>query len=85
MENYAFKETSEVVSFAAYNASQRLLYLTFVSGKTTIVYQNVAPGLWEELKGSTYPDVCVRFKVQAKHSFRRVDPLVEALGSNFLK
>ena len=64
--------TSEMVSNAAYNPEDATLYLTYHSGNTVIAYQNVAAALFEELGRSPYPDVCIRFKIQANHSFQRL-------------
>lgn len=62
-----------MVSLAGYDAENKVLYLTYHSGKTTIAYHGVDHAIYEELKASAYPDVCVRFKVQAHHPFRRVE------------
>lgn len=75
MQLHRFANNSEMVSLAAYHPEQQVLYLTYFSGPTTIAYQSINPDLFEELRSSAYPDVCVRFKIQAKHSFRRIDPL----------
>ena len=74
-----------MVSFAAYNADDQLLYLTFRNGDTTVAYQKVQPNLFQELVTSAYPDVCIRFKIQARHSFRRVEPVVDAFNYTFRK
>ena len=85
MQHHNFDGSSELVSFAAYDANQRQLFLTFTSQPTTIAYQNVSPDLVEELVRSPYPDVCIRFKIQARHSFRRVEPSFEPIPSTLIK
>ncbi|WP_420460300.1 hypothetical protein [Neolewinella sp.] len=85
MQHHNFDSSSELVTFAAYEANQRLLYLTFTGQTTTIAYQNVSPELFEELVRSPYPDVCIRFKIQAQHSFRRVEPSFEPIPSTLIK
>lgn len=85
MQQHTFGKTSEMVYFAAYEANEQTLYLTFHSGSTTIAYYAIPPGLFEELCNSPYPDVCIRFKIQARHTFRRVDSVIETLNYGFLK
>lgn len=85
MQHYNFKDGSEMVTFAAYHADDQLLYLTYKTGETTIVYQKIPPALYEELITTAYPDVCIRFKIQANHSFRRVEPVVDAFNYTFRK
>ena len=85
MQHHRFGSTSELVSFAVYNDAQHKLYLTFRSGKSTIAYQNIRPELWDELIRSAYPDVCIRFKIQAKHAFQRIEPAFEDIQYSFVK
>jgi len=85
MQQHTFGKTSEMVHFAAYDSDKEILYLTYHSGSTTVAYSTIPPGLFDELKRSPYPDVCIRFKIQAKHAFRKVDPVVHALDYSFLK
>ena len=72
MQSLNLSGSSEMVSYAAYDAERALLYLTYHSGNTTIAYQDVSPALFEELCRAAYPDVCIRFKIQARHSFQRL-------------
>ena len=72
MQLHRFTNNSEMVSLAAYSSDQRRLYLTYLSGPTTVAYERISPDLFEELRSSVYPDACVRFKIQARHAFRRV-------------
>ena len=85
MQHHTFDSTSELVSFAAYDTNKRLLYLTYSGETTTIAYQNISSELFEELVRSPYPDVCIRFKIQARHSFRRVEPAFEPIPSTLVK
>ncbi len=85
MQHHKFGKSSEMVSFAGYDLENQLLYLTFIGGPTTIAYRNVSPALYEELIASAYPDVCIRFKVQARHSFRRVEPAYGSFEYTFMK
>ncbi|MCP9235311.1 KTSC domain-containing protein [Lewinella sp. JB7] len=85
MKHHNFGKRSEMVSFAGYDAENRTLYLTFLSGGTTIAYFNVSAELYDELVRSPYPDVCLRFKIQAKHPFRRVEPAFESIDYGFIK
>ena len=85
MQHHNFDESSDLVTFAGYDANRQLLYLTFTGETATIAYQNVAPSLFEELVRSPYPDVCIRFKIQARHSFRRVEPAYEPIPTTLIK
>ena len=85
MQSHTFERNSDMVSTARYNADERTLFLTFRSGNTTIAYRNVSPALYDELCRSPYPDVCIRFKIQADHSFRRVGDSYSALDYKFIK
>ncbi|MBB4078085.1 hypothetical protein GGR28_000686 [Lewinella aquimaris] len=85
MEHHNFGKKSEMASFAGYDQENRILYITFISGATTIAYSNMSPELYAELIQSPYPDVCLRFKIQAKHPFRRVEPSFESLDYSFMK
>ncbi len=85
MQHHKFGDTSEMVSFAAYHAEEQMLYLTFIAGPVTIAYRNVAPALYAELLAAAYPDVCIRFKIQARHSFRRVEPAFGSFDYGFMK
>ncbi|NJB85324.1 hypothetical protein GGR26_001069 [Lewinella marina] len=85
MQQHTFGNTSEMVSHAGYDRDKHVLYLTYHSGPTTIAYRNVTPSLWEELLKSAYPDVCIRFKIQAHHPFRRVEPAFRPLHYSFVK
>ncbi|CAH1000262.1 hypothetical protein LEM8419_01412 [Neolewinella maritima] len=85
MQHHNFKGSSELVTFAAYDPNQQQLFLTYTAGGVTIAYQNVAPVLYEELLRSAYPDVCIRFKVQARHAFRRIEPAYEPIPSTLIK
>ena len=85
MQLHNFGRTSEIVAHARYNSDARILYLTYVSGPTTIAYCDVPPALFEELRNSFYPDVCIRFKIQARHAFRRVSKSRTALDHSFIK
>lgn len=85
MQQYNFGQSSELASFAVYNQNTQTLYLTFRTGKATIAYQHVRPELYEELVRSAYPDVCIRFKIQARHPFRRIEPAFEDMRYSFVK
>lgn len=74
-----------MVSKARYNPEDNTLFLTFRSGKTTVAYRNVPESLYSELCRSPYPDVCIRFKIQARHPFRRVGGSYDALDYTFMK
>ncbi len=76
---------SELVAHAAYDEELKMLYLTYRTGDTTIVYQDVAPQVYEELREAAYPDVVIRFAIQARHSFRRVKSPYTLLGRSFIK
>ncbi len=85
MQHHNFGKSSEMVSFAAYETENQTLYLTFLAGPVTIAYRNVSPSLYAELLASAYPDVCIRFKVQARHPFRRVEPAFGSFDYSFMK
>jgi hypothetical protein len=85
MQQHAFGNSSEMVQFAAYDKESQTLYLTYHSGSTTVAYSTINQSLFDELRRSPYPDVCIRFKIQAQHAFRRVDPVVETYDYGFLK
>ena len=85
MQHHNFGSASELVSFVVYNPETHTLYLTYRSGKATIAYQHVRPELYDELVRSAYPDVCIRFKIQARHPFRRIEPAFEDLRYSFVK
>ncbi len=85
MQHHTFGRDSEIVAKACYNSESQTLFLTYLSGPTTIAYRNVSPMLFNELQRSPYPDVCIRFKIQARHPFRRIGKSYEALDYNFLK
>ena len=85
MQHHKFGDTSEMVSFAGYDPEEQVLYLTFIGGPATIAYRNVSPALYEELLNSAYPDVCIRFKIQARHPFRRVEPAFGSFDYSFMK
>jgi hypothetical protein len=85
MQHHNFGKLSDMVSFAGYQPDDRTLYLTYHSGPTTIAYRNISPEIYEELVRSAYPDVCIRFKIQARHAFRRVNPAHRSFRYNFVK
>lgn len=85
MQTHTFGKDSEIVTKARYNSDTGILFLTYLSGPTTIAYRDVPVSLFEELQRSTYPDACIRFKIQARHPFRRVGKTYEALDQGFLK
>lgn len=85
MQQHTFGKASEMVQFAAYDKEDQTLYLTYRTGSITVAYTGIPPALYEELRRSPYPDVCIRFKVQARHAFRRVDAVMEPLNYTFLK
>ncbi|WP_170067752.1 KTSC domain-containing protein [Neolewinella xylanilytica] len=85
MQNHLFGKDSEIVSKAHYNPDTETLFLTYLSGPTTIAYRNVPVTLYNELLRSAYPDVCIRFKIQARHPFRRVGKSYGALNYTFMK
>lgn len=85
MRHHSFGRSSEIVNYARYNSDAQILYLTYNSGPTTIAYCDVPPSLFEELRHSFYPDVCIRFKIQARHAFRRVSQHKTALDHSFIK
>ena len=85
MQQHFFGSRSELISLAAYQAETHTLYLTYHSGSVTIAYQGVKPELYDELTRSPYPDVCIRFKIQARHAFRRIEPAFEAVNYSFMK
>ena len=74
-----------MVSHAGYDAEKRVLYLTYHSGPTTIAYGNITADDFQQLIRSPYPDVCIRFRIQAAHSFRRVHPSFRPVRFPFVK
>ena len=85
MRHHDFGRSSEIVTYARYNSDAQILYLTYKSGPTTIAYCDVPPSLFDELLNSFYPDVCIRFKIQARHAFRRISKARTALDHTFIK
>ncbi len=85
MQHHDFRQASEIITHAGYDYDQQVLYLTYRSGPATIAYLNVAPSLYEELVDSVYPDVCLRFRIQAHHPFRRMEPSFQPLDLSFVK
>lgn len=73
METIYLKNLSQMVSYANYDRGTSELLLTYQSGKATIAYQGVDEHLFDELRQSTFPDICIRFKIQARHPFRRLE------------
>ncbi len=74
-----------MVSHAGYDRDTQVLFLTYHSGPTTVAYHTVPEELFTQLTQSPYPDVCIRFRVQAQHVFRRVEPSFEPLDYTFIK
>ncbi|MGB3802291.1 MAG: hypothetical protein WA952_20890 [Lewinella sp.] len=85
MQQHTFGQNSEIVAKAFYNRETAILFLTYKSGPTTIAYRNVPTTLYDELCHSHYPDACIRFKIQARHPFRRVGKTYGALNYGFVK
>ena len=85
MQHHNFGNSSEMVSFAGYQETDGTLYLTYHSGPVTIAYRNIPRDIYEELITSPYPDVCIRFKIQARHAFRRVNPAHRSFHYSFMK
>lgn len=85
MQHYNFGQASEMVALARYEPTTQDLFLTYHSGPVTIAYSGVSEGLYKELCRSAYPDVCIRFKIQAHHPFRRVEPGMQPLNIQFIK
>ncbi|MEL6844777.1 MAG: hypothetical protein AAFP02_16330 [Bacteroidota bacterium] len=73
METICLKELSKMVLYANYDEETHELLLTYQNGNTTIAYQGVEQKLFEELRQSIFPDACIRFKIQARHAFRRLN------------
>jgi hypothetical protein len=80
METIYLKNLSQMVSYANYDRGTNELMLTYQSGKATIAYQGVELKLFEELRHSTFPDACIRFKIQARHPFRKLARTPEPLS-----
>ena len=72
MQNINLRNCSEMVAEANYDAVAQTLLLTYQSGNTTIAYQGVPDAIFRELCQADYPDLCIRFKIQASHPFKRV-------------
>ena len=85
MQITTLAQASELVSHAAYDESERMLYLTYRGGRTTIAYQDVPPQTYAELEAASYPDLIIRFAVQARHPFRRVEAPFQVLERTFVK
>lgn len=85
MQHHKFDRESEVLSEAGYDAEQRVLYLTYISGPVTIAYLDVPENLFQELISAAYPDVCLRFRIQAGHAFRRMEPSFKSMDLSFVK
>ncbi|MTB52200.1 KTSC domain-containing protein [Lewinella sp. W8] len=77
METINLQNLSQMVSYANYDPGTNELLLTYQSGKTVIAYQGVEQKLFEELCSSSFPDACIRFKIQARHPFRRLNQSAE--------
>ena len=85
MQILTLTSASELVAHAAYDPEERMLYLTYHTGNTTIAYQDVSPQVYDELREAAYPDVVIRFGIQARHSFRRVSTPYALLNREFIK
>ena len=85
MQHHEFHRESDILSHAGYDLERRVLYLTYSSGPVTIAYLDVAENLFDELISSPYPDVCLRFRVQAGHAFRRMEHSFKPMEPAFLK